>query len=212
MEMYGLDKKGADYLHRGEVLQERGQLELALEYYRRLLQDYSDCEKARDDARFTAETLLQRMEEASLPGDNVYTVTEMYVRWTGRYYIPQIGGDPSYNEDAMAEEAATKELPERGYKNFLLRLVSNKITKRDDGPGVGSQDMNGIAHFKVTLKAGSNTAPVMTSLKTFLDELNNNNSVEEHLEEISLPHRNDDHEPDPDTHISSSRFEDASEV
>lgn len=172
METFGLNKVVVDNLYRAEVLQEKRELDPALKYFQRVLHDYPNCNKARQDAKLTAEIILQHKRENMLvkrakvpPAKRMpYQIIETDISWSGTYYHPQLGGDPLYDEDAMAREAAMQDFDLLGYGNSLLTLVKNVITSQE-GFAMEGLYMTGMATFKASLIPGSKTKQSVESTK-----------------------------------------------
>uniref|UniRef100_A0A7S1MJ74 Tetratricopeptide repeat protein n=1 Tax=Alexandrium catenella TaxID=2925 RepID=A0A7S1MJ74_ALECA len=73
MSSHGLDRDSAQLLHRGERLQEKGQLDQALLYFRRVLDRHPGCVEARTNVTLitdfmNARTLPPLPERSPLPG------------------------------------------------------------------------------------------------------------------------------------------------
>jgi hypothetical protein len=81
-------------LYQAEKLQEKGQLKLALLYFKKVLDSSPDCFEAQENARITREILageednfkqngLESISEDKISKTGSYTTTEMEIEWSG---------------------------------------------------------------------------------------------------------------------------------
>jgi hypothetical protein len=154
----GLDKLTAATLHRGERLQEKGQLQQAIYYFENVLKKYPECPEASVNLRIVKTLLEDKGKEATSmpvipekqsPHSISMFVTDMEVTWSG-VEDPIIGYIPDPDECAVG--AAEKRLRDIGYGNSMLKMISNIVTNETCDAETGWVTyLQGKALFRVTL-------------------------------------------------------------
>jgi hypothetical protein len=200
----GLDRPMAAMLHRGERLQEKGQLQQAVYYFERVLEEYPDCSEASENLRIV-KTLLKDIKVAKsiqvipettsshLQPVNV-TTTEMEVTWSGRV-DSMIDYFPYANKWAVDE--AERRLREIGYGDSLLKMIcNNTITNKktwDTETGWVTY-LEGKALFQVRLIPATDSDECLefTVSTAFLEE--NTDPIQSVVQQFQDPDSHDLHE------------------
>jgi len=175
----GLDHATAARLYRAGRLQEKGQLKLALVYFKKVIAVQPDRVEAQDNARITQEALAEQVRcekqnvllqsiSEDVASSTGYTTTEMEIDWSGwddsrfDYYAAP---------DELAVKAAKKHLRATGHGGSLLKLVHNETLKDICNAETEWESFkSGRALFQVTLIRDLPEEPLPSSNQQLLLE------------------------------------------